>query len=282
MGTLRDYFETDFSHFGRCEKGMKLDGPGFSVEFTGRVVFDPMVNCMFVSAYVPSSPDPISVCHAILREHQKILDILHDVTIRARFVGERYMDSAEMVFSRRVLIYCEDELLAQDLTQLLDAGRKTGLSVQFRGPEFARERTAIDKPMAFICHDSRDKESIAKPLAVKLMELMCPVWYDEFSLRVGGGLRESIEKGIRECPKCIVIVSPNFLSNERWAKREYDAAFLREIVEGRKIILPVWCGVTEPQVLEYSPMLAGKFAAVWELGIQEVAWKIRRELVACD
>ena len=42
-----------------------------------------------------------------------------------------------------------------------------------------------ERPAAFICHDSRDKERVARPIAEGLSRLACPVWYDEFSLDVG-------------------------------------------------------------------------------------------------
>lgn len=34
--------------------------------------------------------------------------------------------------------------------------------------------------------------------------------YHEFSLKVGDKLRESIEKGLKDCRKCILVLSPNF------------------------------------------------------------------------
>jgi hypothetical protein len=60
---------------------------------------------------------------------------------------------------------------------------------------------------------------------------MCLVWYDQFSLRVGDSLRESVEAGLKECHKCILVLTPNFLSNKGWAKHEYSSIFTREIVE---------------------------------------------------
>ena len=143
---------------------------------------------------------------------------------------------------------------------------------------YAWTRTANATPQAFIAHDSRDKETIARPLAVKLSALFCPVWYDEFSLRVGDRLRESIERGIRECQKCIVILSPNFLQNERWSKVEFNSAFIREIVEGQDVILPIWVDITAKDVYQYSPSLADRLALSWNLGVDEVAGKLLRVL----
>jgi hypothetical protein len=107
---------------------------------------------------------------------------------------------------------------------------------------------------------------------------MCPVWFDEFSLRVGDSLRESIEKGIKECRKCILILSPHFFANAGWTKVEFNSIFTREIIEQERFILPVWHNVTKQQVYEYCPSLADKFAVSSEVGIEEVARRLYKAI----
>ena len=106
----------------------------------------------------------------------------------------------------------------------------------------------------------------------------CPVWFDKFSLQIGDNLRESIERGIRECQKCVLIISPNFLANNGWSKSEFEMIFNREIVEKQHVILPVWVGVDPTQVFEYSPSLVGRYALNWNDGLDHVAQGIRRVL----
>ena len=106
--------------------------------------------------------------------------------------------------------------------------------------EYAKQRDELAVPLAFISHDSKDKSDVARPLANLLLTRMCSVWYDEYSLRVGDHLRDSIEKGIKECKKCILILTPNFLTNNGWTKTEFDSIFTRERIEQQKLILPVW------------------------------------------
>ena len=48
----------------------------------------------------------------------------------------------------------------------------------------------------FISHASEDKEAIARPLAEALRSHGLRVWYDEFALRPGNSLRESIDRGL--------------------------------------------------------------------------------------
>ena len=38
------------------------------------------------------------------------------------------------------------------------------------------------------------KKGIARPIASELRSLMCPAWFDEFSLKVGDSLREKRHK----------------------------------------------------------------------------------------
>jgi hypothetical protein len=142
----------------------------------------------------------------------------------------------------------------------------TAVDSDFASPEPQHRdssRPVHGRPLAFISHDSRDKADIALPLALMLEERDCPVWYADFSLRVGDSLIESIERGLTETRKCILILTPNFLNNKGWTKREFNSVFTREVLEKRNVILPVWHGVTQQQVYDYSPSLADKYALIW-------------------
>ena len=87
-------------------------------------------------------------------------------------------------------------------------------------------------------------------------------------------MRESIERGLKECAKCVLVLTPNFLSNEGWSKREYDLIFTRELVEKQKVILPIWGGVSVADVYQFSPILADRVAVQWSAGVEEVARKL--------
>jgi hypothetical protein len=146
-----------------------------------------------------------------------------------------------------------------------------------RMPQYAEPRSIPERTLAFISHDSRDKDDIAHPLALMLEERNCPVWYADFSLRVGDSLRESIERGLKETRKCILILTPNFLRNEGWGKREFNSVFTRELLEKKNLILPVWHQVTEQEVYEYSPSLADKVALKWSAeDKQDIAEKLQQ------
>ncbi len=157
-------------------------------------------------------------------------------------------------------------------------GKDKGFYVIVRDREYAVKRSEIEKPLAFISHDSRDKEELVRELAHELSRLMCPVWYDEYSLRVGASLRESIEIGLKETRNCIVVLSPNLLSNKWWGKAEFDSVFTREILEKQNVMLPVWHNVTVDQVYEYSPRLADKVGLNTSIGVKELARRLSNEI----
>jgi TIR domain-containing protein len=112
---------------------------------------------------------------------------------------------------------------------------------------------------AFISHASEDKERFVRPLAKELSRRGLRVWYDEFALRVGDSLHRSIDQGLASSRFGVVVLSKAFFAKQ-WPQYELDGLVAREI-EGTKVILPVWFGVTRSDVLKFSPTLADKVAA---------------------
>jgi hypothetical protein len=112
----------------------------------------------------------------------------------------------------------------------------------------------------FICHATEDKESFVRPLAVALRSLGASVWYDEFSLRLGDSLSRSIDRGIAESKNGLVVLTPAFFE-KKWPEHELKGLVALELAEKAKII-PIWHGVTKPEVLDYSPTLSDKVAIV--------------------
>ena len=186
--------------------------------------------------------------------------------------------SEHLMFTNRVFLYLDYDLTQDGRAAMTNMGLEHGFRVLIRDKEYAVKRSSLEKPLAFISHDSRDKDELVRPLAQELSKLMCPVWYDEYSLKVGASLRESIENGLKETKKCVVVLSPNFLSNKGWSKVEFDSIFTREILQKANVMLPVWHNVTVEQVYDYSPKLADKFGLYSNIGVEELARKLSNEI----
>jgi hypothetical protein len=278
MATLREYFDTDFSRVLNSAQQVQWMSDGHEGHLPLRVHFDFDSNAKFLSAYLSAAACQPSVIDALVDDVNNWLTIGSALEVQTGFPGERMRTSAELRFSGRLFVYHEVEI--DDIAQEVARGRALGhgIAIQLRGPQFAAGRSRLERPLAFISHDSRDKDAIARPIAVGLAGLMCPVWFDEFSLKVGDRLRESIERGLREARKCILVITPNFIANHGWTREEFNAIFTRELVDGADVILPVWHDVSRDQVFEFSPVLANRFAVNWNVGQQEAVRRLKRAI----
>jgi hypothetical protein len=291
MATIREYFEADFNYAVRVHIMLDLDD-GTNIEAC--VLYDLAANSSFFSCFVPGKDNPLEHFSRILRRlhnRKAVVAFDHKITLPAaryahgaiqvknenpldvqmQFYGDSAWSSIrEIATTNRIFIYTETQLNDAQIAELKREGAENGQSVQLRSTRHTLERAKMERPLAFISHDSRDKESIAKKIALNLQRLMCPVWYDEFSLNVGDHLRDTIEKGLKECKRCVLVLSPNFFANEGWTKREFDSIFTREILEKSQLVLPVWYGVTPQSVFDYSPSLLNVKGLDWnKLGEEE-------------
>lgn len=307
MATLRQYFETDFNYAIRVHICFIHENE--NVEAV--LLYDVSAYTAFLSCFIPGLDKTYDYFLNFLKmlEHGRTkLNFSGKITLPSirQFPGKLQVkkqvskeDEFEIQYSLfgdpewkstkninatgRVFIYSESPLRDIEVIKLQRESEKLGHKIQFRSQGYVSERTKFEMPLAFISHDSRDKEEVAKPIAINLQRMLCPVWYDEFSLKVGDNLRESIEKGLKECKKCILILSPNFFSNKGWTKREFDSIFTREILEESRLVLPVWHGVTKEQVYDFSPSLLNVKGLDWKkLGELEVSRLLHNAILEQD
>ncbi len=126
---------------------------------------------------------------------------------------------------------------------------------------------------AFISHASEDKDSLVRPLAELLRDMGFLIWYDEFELKIGDSLRQSIDKGLVNSNFGIVILSKSFFA-KNWPKYELNGLTAKEI-NGQKVILPIWHQVTKQDIISYSPSLADKIAVdTSKMKLQNIAEQI--------
>lgn len=145
----------------------------------------------------------------------------------------------------------------------------------FRESEDEPDRIGYD---AFISHASEDKEDIVRPIAQALDAMGLDIWFDEFELKVGDSLRQSIDRGLANSRYGIVVLSKAFFS-KKWPQYELDGLTAREI-DGKKVILPIWHNIDKAEVLKYSPSLADKVALdTQKMSIDEIADSLAEVLI---
>ena len=135
----------------------------------------------------------------------------------------------------------------------------------------------------FISHATPDKEDVVNELVKQLHNLGIKVWVDKNNITWGSSSRASMDEGLKKARYGIVILSPSYIAEDRyWTKAEMDALFQLESATGRKILLPVWHGLSLEDVMNFSPLIATRNAlntatmSIAEIAIQ-VAKIIRTE-----
>lgn len=124
----------------------------------------------------------------------------------------------------------------------------------------------------FISHATEDKAEIARPLHDALAAKGLRVWYDEFALKLGDSLRQSIDRGLARSLFGVVILSPHFFE-KHWPRQELNGLANRE-VEGERVILPVWHNIDAAGVRSNSPTLADRMAVSTSAGLDVVVQRI--------
>jgi|GEM_PF-3601449 len=202
-----------------------------------------------------------------------------ELTEKAPWLREgRTISCRDFALSKFVFVYCDCNELCPELEAATEAVRGLGFELVFLGAVYLNEMTKGETPAFFVSYDARNRDQIARPIAARLSAIGEPVWFDDFNLRPGDNLRQTIEDGLLKCRQCVLLVTKELLSNEAWAKVEYDAIFSREVSEKRKIIVPVWVDVTRAEVEAFSLSLANKFAVL--ASVSELTTKEGVERVA--
>jgi TIR domain len=110
----------------------------------------------------------------------------------------------------------------------------------------------------FISHSTADKPYV-EPLVKALEAAGVSVWFDKSAMEWGDSLRSEIDRGLASCRYGIVVFSRAFLNKKRWTEHELNALFAKE-EPGKKVILPIWHGITRDDLIQYSPAFADRLA----------------------
>jgi hypothetical protein len=154
--------------------------------------------------------------------------------------------------------------------------------------EQLRRRTGASKGQAsnarvpaprdfFVSHAGEDKASIARPLADELKQRGHTVWFDEYELTVGDSLRQAIDRGLVNSRFGIVVLSHSFFA-KKWPVYELDSLVTKAMVEDRKVILPVWHGISRDEVAAHSLKLADLLAVDSSHGVAHTADELVKAL----
>lgn len=277
LSTVREHYDVTARALNACREWHLSKGEDFPpVIVLGKISYMQEENAKYWSFYIPPKAD--LSCIEYLLQQKNVAECYIQEGEPEQIIG--FADTPErqslssFVFTGRIYLYIDEIINESTRADIIRLGERYRFYVRIRDQNYVKECAELSRPLAFISHDSRDKDSLVRELAIELNKILCPVWYDEFSLKVGDSLRANIEKGLKESKKCIVVLSPNFLSNNGWGKAEFDSIYTREIIERNNVFLPIWHNVGVHDVYDYSPRLADKVGLNSAEGIPALAKKL--------
>ena len=123
-----------------------------------------------------------------------------------------------------------------------------------------QQETVTEVRDVFISHASEDKMSFVQPLVDEMARRGISRWYDkEQTVNMWGhSLREELDNGIKMSRFSLVVFSKNYFK-KYWTKRELDGILMKERIDNGQI-LPIWYGINENDMYEFSPMLSNMLA----------------------
>jgi TIR domain len=205
MSTLRQYFDSDFKGFFGLVGPLKLrvNEKPIDPPVERAVLYNHDSRAAFHAIYVPPDLPAVEVCSFILQDRDLFDGLRRALHIEVGPPGEPPAQISNCLFTGRVILYVNSNLGDGEKQALTAVAQSEGLDLILRDRSYAAMKDTRENPHAFISHDWRDKENIARPLAVSLAHNLCKVWYDEFSLNIGDSLRDKIEHGLKHCRKCV-------------------------------------------------------------------------------
>lgn len=126
----------------------------------------------------------------------------------------------------------------------------------------------MNKADFFISHASEDKDSFVRELANNLMLNGALVFYDEYSIKLGDSLTESINKGITNASHAIIVLS-NFFFEKAWTNTELQALFNKSLREQFKLLI-IYHEVKHSTAAERYPLLADIKGIDSSIGIEKI------------
>lgn len=110
-------------------------------------------------------------------------------------------------------------------------------------------------PKVFVSHASADKDRFVLTFAERLRASGIDAWLDRWEMLPGDSLVDKLfEEGLRNAAAVIVVLSANSVEKP-WVREELNAAFVKRVTSGTKLI---------PVVLDNCPVPEALKSTLWE------------------
>ncbi|HKQ21170.1 MAG TPA: toll/interleukin-1 receptor domain-containing protein [Nitrososphaeraceae archaeon] len=128
---------------------------------------------------------------------------------------------------------------------------------------------------AFISYASKDGLTYASQLKEQLEHERygLEIWLAEKSLKLGEGLRSGLDSGLIKSNYKIVVLTKMY-PEKYWTNQELNGMFAQEASSGKNLILAVCHNMSFKELLQYSPILAGRLVVPPDTALEETTLAI--------
>lgn len=152
---------------------------------------------------------------SILRNHRKNINIRLCQTY-----GVQYP-----LFDNELFLYSDIDL-SKYMEELISLASSQKIKLTIFDSNYAKEWSNINelKTSAFLSYSYSDK-NIARNIAQEVMNSnnSCYIWFDEHQIIAGDNLYDKINHAIANTKIGILLISQDYLTNENWAKHEFQS-----------------------------------------------------------
>jgi hypothetical protein len=135
-----------------------------------------------------------------------------------------------------------------------------------------RHMKSDDRREVFLCHASKDKEAIVKPLYTSLFGMGVSAWYDNADIQWGDRITKKISEGLSKSKFVMVIITENFFDS-KFAQGEFESVLNSDLTHGERRLLPLLAGTPDfrQRVMTENPLIRDRLYKVWENNPDEIA-----------
>ncbi|RHO54815.1 toll/interleukin-1 receptor domain-containing protein [Ruminococcaceae bacterium AM07-15] len=124
----------------------------------------------------------------------------------------------------------------------------------------------------FISHASEDKDSFVREFACALRRSGIDVWYDEYEIKPGMSIRESVDKGLALCDVGVLVFSKSYFK-KRWTIWELNG-LIQKMMNCSATLIPIYYNISHDEILKISPALSDIMGIHFENNLEQTAQKV--------
>jgi len=176
--TLKNYYVNDFPSAAAANKNIFFKINNTEIPIIGKALIPMDGESRVLVFYVPNTNFTFEILELIIENFHNLTKEFDSTSTTSSSIYEISVGDIRNhinTYSKQFYIYFEECLSKYEINQLNTKCIEKSLIVGLRGPAYQKSKLNNLKPYAFISHDSRDKEKIARVIFNGLSNRLIPI-----------------------------------------------------------------------------------------------------------